>query len=102
MADLARVIPGPWQRTGTLPERLAAATGDQWAAFREEQLPRAVLRLRQAAGRLIRAAGDRGIVVICDPRLASARYGRDVVRALGLPAQCASVADALAWLGGTR
>lgn len=26
---------------------------------------------------------------------------RDVVRALGLPAQCASVADALAWLGGT-
>lgn len=83
-------------------ERLAAATGDRWAAFREEQLPRAVLRLRQAAGRLIRAAGDRGIVVVCDPRLTSARYGRDVVQALGLPARCATVADALAWLGGGR
>lgn len=82
-------------------ERLAAATGDQRAAFREEQLPRAVLRLRQAAGRLIRAAGDRGVVVICDPRLTSAWYGRDVVRALGLPVRCASVADAVAWMGGT-
>lgn len=81
-------------------EALAARTGDQWAAFREEQLPRAVLRLRQGVGRLIRAGGDRGVVVLCDPRLTSARYGAEVLRALGLPVRCASVAEAVAWLGG--
>lgn len=79
-------------------ERLTASTGDQWAAFREEQLPRAVLRLRQGVGRLIRATGDRGIVVVCDPRLTSARYGREVVSTLGLPVQVASVGEALSWL----
>lgn len=81
-------------------EALAARTGDQWAAFREEQLPRAVLRLRQGVGRLIRASGDRGVVVLCDPRLTSARYGAEVLRALGLPVRVASVAEAVAWLGG--
>lgn len=79
-------------------ERLAAVTGDQWACFREELLPRAVLRLRQGVGRLIRTVGDRGIVVICDPRLTSARYGPEVLRALGLPVRLRSVAEGLAWL----
>jgi ATP-dependent DNA helicase DinG len=81
-------------------EILAAATGDARAGFREESLPRAVLRMRQGAGRLIRAAGDRGVVVVCDSRMHSARYGRDVVASLGMPAQVPSVADAVAWLGG--
>lgn len=81
-------------------ERLAALTGDKWAAFREEQLPRAVLQLRQGVGRLIRSSGDRGVVVLCDSRLTSARYGREVVAALGLPVRAASVAEAMAWLSG--
>ncbi|WP_337061089.1 ATP-dependent DNA helicase [Kineococcus sp. G2] len=35
----------------------------------------AAVRLAQGAGRLVRAAGDRGVVAVLDPRLATARYG---------------------------
>lgn len=37
--------------------------------FRVYQLPQAVVALKQAAGRLIRDASDRGLFVVCDPRL---------------------------------
>jgi ATP-dependent DNA helicase DinG len=45
-------------------------------AFMEHQLPRAVIALKQGVGRLIRDAGDTGVMMICDPRLASKGYGR--------------------------
>jgi len=51
-------------------------------AFRAIDLPRAATLLAQAAGRLIRHADDRGVVAVFDPRLASAAYRWDVVRAL--------------------
>ncbi|NAZ78065.1 ATP-dependent DNA helicase, partial [Kineococcus sp. T13] len=35
----------------------------------------AAVRLAQGAGRLVRAAGDRGVVAVLDSRLATARYG---------------------------
>ena len=35
----------------------------------------AALLLAQGAGRLLRGMGDRGVVAILDPRLATARYG---------------------------
>jgi ATP-dependent DNA helicase DinG len=35
-----------------------------------------VLALKQGAGRLIRHAGDRGVLVLGDPRLGSRGYGR--------------------------
>ncbi|MFG1808333.1 ATP-dependent DNA helicase [Streptomyces sp. NPDC049040] len=35
----------------------------------------AALLMAQGAGRLIRASGDRGVVAVLDPRLATARYG---------------------------
>ncbi|MCI3933493.1 ATP-dependent DNA helicase [Streptomyces sp. AN091965] len=35
----------------------------------------AALLMAQGAGRLVRASGDRGVVAILDPRLATARYG---------------------------
>ena len=40
-------------------------------AFMEYQLPRAVITLKQGAGRLIRDETDRGVLMICDPRLIS-------------------------------
>jgi ATP-dependent DNA helicase DinG len=45
-------------------------------AFREYQLPEAALALKQGVGRLIRSETDRGVVVICDPRLVDKPYGR--------------------------
>jgi hypothetical protein len=35
----------------------------------EYQLPRAVINVKQGAGRLIRDETDRGVLMICDPRL---------------------------------
>jgi ATP-dependent DNA helicase DinG len=58
-------------------EHLKAQGGN---AFREYQLPEAALSLKQGVGRLIRSETDRGVVVICDPRLVDKPYGR-VLRA---------------------
>jgi len=44
-------------------------------AFRDYQLPEAVLALKQGVGRLIRSEEDRGAVVICDPRVRGRSYG---------------------------
>ena len=51
-------------------------------AFAEIDIPRAATLLAQAAGRLIRSADDRGVVAVLDPRLNSARYRWDIVKAL--------------------
>ncbi len=50
--------------------------------FRHDALPEAVLRFRQGIGRLIRRADDRGVLVVCDPRLARASYRRAFLDAL--------------------
>ena len=44
--------------------------------FRDYQLPEAVLALKQGVGRLVRSESDRGVIVICDPRLTGKGYGR--------------------------
>lgn len=51
-------------------------------AFISYQLPRAVISLKQGAGRLIRDETDRGVLMICDPRLASKPYGRQIWQSL--------------------
>jgi ATP-dependent DNA helicase DinG len=38
-------------------------------------LPRAVIALKQGAGRLIRDVNDRGVLVICDSRIGTSSYG---------------------------
>ncbi len=40
------------------------------------QVPTAAIALKQGAGRLIRDTRDRGVLVLCDPRLTSKGYGR--------------------------
>lgn len=40
------------------------------------QVPSAVIALKQGAGRLIRDVHDRGVLVLCDPRLTTKGYGR--------------------------
>jgi len=51
-------------------------------AFIEYQLPRAVINVKQGAGRLIRDESDTGVLMICDPRLLSKPYGRRVWQSL--------------------
>lgn len=51
-------------------------------AFMEYQLPRAVINVKQGAGRLIRDENDKGVLMICDPRLIGKPYGRRVWQSL--------------------
>ena len=51
-------------------------------AFMEYQLPRAVINLKQGAGRLIRDETDRGVLMICDPRLITKSYGKKIWQSL--------------------
>jgi ATP-dependent DNA helicase DinG len=52
------------------------------SAFLEYQLPEAVITLKQGAGRLIRDETDRGVLMICDPRLLTRGYGKRVLASL--------------------
>ncbi|GAC1337494.1 MAG: ATP-dependent DNA helicase [Candidatus Dormibacteria bacterium] len=65
--------------TDPLVQARGARLGDP---FRDHALPLAALRLRQGFGRLIRREGDRGAVVLCDPRVSSREYGRAFLAAL--------------------
>jgi ATP-dependent DNA helicase DinG len=60
-------------------ERINRSGGN---AFMDYQVPRAVITLKQGAGRLIRDETDRGALVICDPRLVAKAYGRRIWKAL--------------------
>ena len=51
-------------------------------AFMEYQLPRAIITLKQGAGRLIRDETDRGVLMVCDPRLISKPYGKRIWQSL--------------------
>ena len=51
-------------------------------AFMDYQLPRAVINVKQGAGRLIRDETDRGVLMICDPRLVGKPYGKRIWRSL--------------------
>lgn len=44
--------------------------------FFEYQLPAAVIALRQGVGRLIRDFDDKGVLMVCDPRLLKRAYGQ--------------------------
>ena len=60
-------------------EAIRAEGGEPFVLY---QLPRAVIMLRQAFGRLIRTREDRGVVAILDPRVVTKYYGRVFLDAL--------------------
>ena len=66
-------------------------------AFMENQLPRAVINVKQGAGRLIRDETDRGVLMICDPRLITKPYGKRVWRSLPPMKRTRDLAEVLAF-----
>jgi ATP-dependent DNA helicase DinG len=65
-----------------LAARIEAIKAQGRNPFNELQLPQAVLQLKQGAGRLIRDEGDRGVLMLCDPRLLSRPYGAKILKSL--------------------
>jgi ATP-dependent DNA helicase DinG len=65
-----------------LEARLAALREAGGNPFFEWQVPAAVIALKQGAGRLIRDVADRGVLMLCDPRLTSRAYGKLFLRSL--------------------
>ena len=59
-----------------LKARLDAMTQQGRNPFFNYQLPNAVITLRQGIGRLIRDVTDRGVLMVCDPRLLKRSYGQ--------------------------
>jgi len=51
-------------------------------AFNDCFVAEAAVSLKQGAGRLIRTVSDKGLLVICDSRLRTARYGQRLIDAL--------------------
>lgn len=68
--------------------------------FMEYQLPRAVINVKQGAGRLIRDETDRGVLMICDPRLLSKPYGRRIWQSLPPMRRTRELSDVIDFLAG--
>ncbi len=62
--------------------RLAKMQEDGDNPFMNYQVPRAVITLRQGAGRLIRSAQDKGVLMVCDTRLRTTHYGKVFLNSL--------------------
>ncbi|WP_234446648.1 ATP-dependent DNA helicase [Luteimonas sp. MC1750] len=67
--------------------------------FRDEQVPQAVIALKQGVGRLIRTETDRGVLVLCDPRLLGKGYGKRFLDSLPPFPRTRDAADAVAFFG---
>jgi len=77
--------------------RLAHIEREGGNAFLDYQLPQAAISLKQGAGRLIRSETDRGVLMICDRRLAEKAYGRRILQALPPMRRTRELADVLAF-----
>lgn len=67
-------------------------------AFMEYFVAEAAVSLKQGGGRLIRTEHDRGLLVVCDPRMAQMQYGKRLKAALPPMTPVASEEEALQWL----
>ena len=68
--------------------------------FRDWQIPAAAIALKQGAGRLIRDVHDRGVLVLCDPRITTRAYGKLFLASLPPMPRTRDVVDVQAFFGG--
>ena len=70
--------------------------------FMDYQLPRTVISMKQGAGRLIRDESDRGVLMVCDPRLVNKPYGRKVWQSLPPMRRSREIADVVAFFAAAE
>ncbi|MFZ3003755.1 MAG: ATP-dependent DNA helicase [Undibacterium umbellatum] len=80
-----------------LSARIAAMEKKGLNGFVHHQLPEAIINLKQGAGRLIRDEGDKGVLMICDPRLISKPYGKRIWQSLPSFARTRELAEVQAF-----
>ena len=68
------------------------------SAFGEYFLAETAVSLKQGAGRLIRSETDRGLLVVCDPRMTTMNYGRRLRDALPAMTRIDTEQQAFDWL----
>ncbi|MCG7535413.1 ATP-dependent DNA helicase [Pseudoalteromonas sp. OOF1S-7] len=66
--------------------------------FDEIQLPLAVIALKQGVGRLIRDNKDKGVLIICDNRLVTRKYGETFIKSLPPMSRTRDLDKALSFL----
>jgi len=92
-------LPFPPPNDPLVEARVRRLEGEGRNAFTDYFVAEAAISLKQGAGRLIRSETDRGLLVVCDPRMATMSYGRRLFAALPPMARLDSESAALDWLG---
>ena len=91
-------LPFPPPNDPLVEARVKKLEGEGRNAFSEYFIAEAAVSLKQGAGRLIRSETDRGLLVVCDPRMATMSYGRRLFAALPPMRRLDTEAEALDWL----
>ncbi len=81
-----------------LKARLDAMRKSGGNPFMQYQVPQAAIALKQGAGRLIRDVTDRGVLVLCDPRLLRKNYGHTFLDAMPAFSRTRELNDVLDFL----
>ena len=91
-------LPFPPPNDPLVEARVRQLRGQGRNPFEDYFVAEAAVSLKQGAGRLIRTETDRGLLVLCDPRLRQMGYGRRLLAALPPMGVAADESEALAWL----
>ncbi len=91
-------LPFPPPNDPLVEARVKRLEGEGRNPFADYFVAEAAVSLKQGAGRLIRSETDRGLLVVCDPRMAGMNYGKRLREALPPMTLVATEAEALAWL----
>ena len=91
-------LPFPPPNDPLVEARVKRLESDGRNAFADYFVAEAAVALKQGAGRLIRSETDRGLLVVCDPRMATMAYGRRLFAALPPMRRVDNEAEAIAWL----
>ncbi len=85
-----------------LEARIRVMREDGGNPFADIQIPTAAIALKQGVGRLIRDISDRGVLVLGDPRLTQASYGKIFLRSLPMMPITRSIEDVEAFFAVER
>ena len=91
-------LPFPPPNDPLVEARVKRLEGQGRNPFADYFVAEAAVSLKQGAGRLIRSETDRGLLVVCDPRMAGMNYGKRLREALPPMTTVATEAEALEWL----